>query len=140
MKDSSVNTELITKAGTGGFQSLVDYNISQNADSTWIITLDVGSQHLNQYGYAHGGVSLTLMDVAGGVALYASDKKINRMATISLSQNFINAMRPGLVTATGQIDRMGNSIGYCSMQLYQGSLEGELLATAQAAYRIFTNE
>ncbi|MDX1739597.1 MAG: PaaI family thioesterase [Alphaproteobacteria bacterium] len=134
------NKELLGSDGTGGFHNHVGYKILENAAGQWIVTLDVSEQHLNQYGVAHGGVSLTLMDVAGGVALYAHGPLIKRMATISMSQNFVSSVPPGLVTAIGHVDRFGRAVGYCTMKLYRGDLGGDLLASAQGSYRLFLED
>ena len=58
-------------------------------------------------------------------------------ATISLSVNFIGPVRPGLVLAIAEIQRIGGSVAYTSMALHAGDFDGELLATAHGAYRLF---
>ena len=55
---------------TGAFEDTVGYDILQQSDGLWVIRLELGEKHLNQYGIAHGGVPLTLLDVAGGSAVY----------------------------------------------------------------------
>jgi len=123
-----------------GFHATIGYDVFQNEDQRWIVSLDVSDRHLNQYGVAHGGVGLTLMDAAGGMALYAARDDIQRMATISMSQNFLSSAKPGIVMAIGEVERLGKAVGYCTMRLYQDGLNGELIATAQGAYRLFLKE
>jgi uncharacterized protein (TIGR00369 family) len=86
---------------------------------------------------AHGGVALVLLDTVGGVHLLATRLERARLVTISLSANFIGPVRPGLVVATAEIQRIGGSVAYTSMALHAGDFEGELLATAHGAYRLF---
>ena len=73
----------------------------------------------------------------GGVHLLATRPELARLATISLSANFIGPVRPGLVLATAEIQRIGGSVAYTSMALHAGDFDGELLATAHGAYRLF---
>jgi uncharacterized protein (TIGR00369 family) len=86
---------------------------------------------------AHGGVALVLLDTVGGVHLLATRPELARLVTISLSANFIGPVRPGLVLATAEIQRIGGSVAYTSMALHAGEFDGELLATAHGAYRLF---
>jgi len=101
------------------------------------VELEVEERHLSQYGIAHGGVAMVLLDTVGGVHLLATRPELTRLATISLSANFIGPVRPGLVLATAEIQRIGGSVAYTSMALHAGDFDGELLATAHGAYRLF---
>ncbi|MTI10617.1 PaaI family thioesterase [Curvivirga aplysinae] len=123
-----------------GFHATMGYDVIQDTNGRWMVTLDVSERHLNQYGVAHGGVALTVMDAAGGMALYAKRDDIQRMATISMSQNFLSSAKPGIILGIGEVERMGKAVGYSSMRLYQDEIGGELIATAQGAYRLFIKE
>lgn len=85
---------------------------------------------------AHGGVALVLLDTVGSVHLLAKRPELARLATISLSAAFIGPVRPGLV-ATAEIQRIDGAVAYTSMALHAGDFDGELLATAHGAYRLF---
>ena len=122
---------------TGPFGEHVGYRIIERPDGRWVVELILEDCHLNQYGIAHGGVPLTLLDVAGGSAVYRLGLDVSRIATISMNTNFINGARPGRLVAAGQVDGHGRTVAYTSMRLYQDSEEGTLLATAQGSYRLF---
>ncbi|RED48665.1 PaaI family thioesterase [Aestuariispira insulae] len=122
---------------TGAFGDLVGYEFQELDGDRWAVSLDLSDHHLNQYGIAHGGVPLTLLDVAGGGAVYRLGLAVSRIATISMSTNFIGGAGSGRLVATGCVDGHGQTIAHTSMQLYQGDLNGSLLATAQGSYRLF---
>ena len=122
---------------TGPFEELVGYRIASSPEHGVYVELEVEEKHLSQYDIAHGGVALVLLDTVGGVHLLASRPGLSKLATISISANFIKPIRRGRVVATAQIQRLGGSVGYTSMALHQGDFEGELLATAHGAYRLF---
>lgn len=122
---------------TGAFEDTVGYDILQQPDGLWVVRLELAEKHLNQYGIAHGGVPLTLLDVAGGSAVYQLGLSINRIATISMNTNFIQGAMPGRLTAIGEIEGHGKTVAYTRMRLHQGELDGPLLATAQGSYRLF---
>jgi acyl-coenzyme A thioesterase PaaI-like protein len=78
-----------------------------------------------------------LLDTVGGMHLLARRPELARIATISLSANFIGAVRPGLVLATAEIQHIGGSVADTSMALHAGDFARELLAAAHGAYRLF---
>ena len=125
------------KLATGPFAGLIGYRTKVSEAHGAYVELDVEERHLSQYGIAHGGVALVLLDTVGGVHLLAERPELARIATISLSANFIGPVRPGLVLATAQIQRIGGAVAYTSMTLHAGEFDGELLATAHGAYRLF---
>lgn len=118
-----------------GFETTVGYRIAIEGEVARI-HLEVDDRHLNVYGAGHGGVALTLLDVAGGVQTYLTARP-ERMATINLATQFVDLVQPGSVVATAQIDRLGKSVAHTSMALRQHDTEGPLLATAVASYRLF---
>ena len=122
---------------TGAFGDLVGYEIIERPDGGWTVELDLADRHLNQYGIAHGGVPLALLDVAGGSAVYRLGLDVSRIATISMNTNFIAGASPGRLVAAGQVDGHGRTVAYTSMRLHQGSETGPMLATAQGSYRLF---
>ena len=125
------------KLATGPFERLVGYRTRLSEAHGAYVELEVEERHLSQYGMAHGGVALVLLDTVGGVHLLARQPELARLATISLSANFIGPVRPGLVLATAEIQHIGGSVAYTSMALHAGDFDGELLATAHGVYRLF---
>ena len=122
---------------TGPFQRLVGYRTRISAAHGAYVELEIEERHLSQYGVAHGGVALVLLDTVGGVHVLMARPELARLATISLSANFIKPVRPGYVVATAAIQRIGGAIAYTSMALHEGGFDGEVLATAHGAYRLF---
>lgn len=122
---------------TGPFEQLIGYRILMSPEHGACVELVVEARHLSQYGVAHGGVALVLLDTVGGVHLLAVRPELARIATISMSANFIGPVRPGRVVARAEIQRIGGSVAYTSMTLHAGDFDGEILATAHGAYRLF---
>ncbi len=125
---------------TGPFQQLVGYRSYLEPDLSVRVELDIAEQHLSQYGIGHGGVTLTLLDTAGGLAVLAQAADAARIATISLATNFVRGLEAGKAMALGRVDYLGRAIAHASMELRAESAEGPLLATARGAYRIFRED
>lgn len=122
---------------TGPFGDVVGYRIRHDPAAGVYLELEVGEQHLSQYGIAHGGVTLTLLDAAGGVACFLAAPDALRVATITLAANFVRGVPRGGVVATARIDGAGGSVAHASMEVRAGGFGGDLLATATASYRLF---
>ena len=130
----------VSGPSTGPFEALIGYRARTSPEHGVYLELDVEEKHLSHYGVAHGGVALVLLDTVGGICLFGCRPGISRVATISLSTNFIAAVRPGRVVATAEIERIGGAVAYTTMRLHAGDFEGELLATGHGAYRLFQAE
>jgi len=122
---------------TGSFQELVGYRALVAPDGSVRVVLDVDDRHLSQYGIAHGGVTLTLLDTAGGLAVLVAAPKLVRVATVSLATNFVRGVERGRVVATARLDHLGSAIAHAAMSLHAGSEDGPLLAVGHGAYRLF---
>ncbi len=123
---------------TGPFEQLLGYRFGWDEQAGVTVELDIDERHLSQYGIAHGGVTLVLLDTIGGVvAALAAGETLARIATIALAANFIRAVTPGRVVATARLDHLGTSVAHLAMQLHEREVAGPLLATATAAYRLF---
>lgn len=126
---------------TGPFERLVGYRLGFDEHAGLVVELELEECHLSQFGVAHGGVTLVLLDTVGGVAAaLAVGDALERIATISLAANFIRAARPGRVVATARIDHLGRSVAHLVMHLHEGRATGPLLATATGAYRLFRRD
>jgi uncharacterized protein (TIGR00369 family) len=122
---------------TGPFEELVGYQVRHHPAHGAHLELDIEERHLSQYGIAHGGVTLTLLDAAGGMACLFQIPGLRRIATISLATSFVRGVERGRVLALGRLEQVGGAVAHVSMHLRARSFEGPLLATATAAYRLF---
>ena len=84
----------------------------------------------------HGGVTATLVDTVGSLALrpHLQNPYEDQMATINLNVNYLRGA-DGDVEAYGNVVRAGNSVGVSEIEITQ---DGETVAVGQAAYRIFS--
>lgn len=122
---------------TGGFQALIGYGVRRDPARGAYVELEVGERHLNNYGVGHGGLVLVLLDTIGGVTCFLEVADAARVATVSLSANFIRAVEPGRVVARGRLDHAGTTIGFAAMEVRAGGFDGPLLATATGTFRLF---
>ncbi|MGE0152354.1 MAG: PaaI family thioesterase [Reyranellaceae bacterium] len=95
---------------------------------------------LNASGVAHGGVIMTLLDAACGLAAtYQGPDKPRRLCrSLSFTTQFINPGRRGLLTARGQKRSDGRAAFVCEGEIVDE--DGELLATGTGTFRYIPKE
>jgi uncharacterized protein (TIGR00369 family) len=81
----------------------------EKADGRVRIRFDPKPEHLNSWKGVHGGVVMTLLDVALGSASRTLDLSCIGAATVELKTNFLAAAL-GAVTAEGRAQRAGRSL------------------------------
>jgi uncharacterized protein (TIGR00369 family) len=96
------------------------------------VGLELGPDHLNLQGTAHGGVLATLADTAMGLAYRTVLEPGTDHLTSSLQITFLSAGRPGRIVARGAVVKRGRRLGYAEADVTDG--EGTLLARANATF------
>lgn len=87
----------------------------------------------NSWGIAHGGVVMTLLDVAMGHAARSLSTPAQGVATIDATVSFIREGR-GKLVAEGRALRGGRSIVFCEGEIRDAG--GELVAKAIGTFKV----
>ena len=119
-----------------GAQRLLGYVVDiSEQDGKGRCVLDIGPQHGNRHGGLHGGIIACMLDNAMGyaAALSADPKGQTKFLTISMSTQFIGAVKEGRIVATGTVTGGGRKIVFVDGEL-RGE-DGRLLATASGAFK-----
>jgi uncharacterized protein (TIGR00369 family) len=87
--------------------------------------------HMNQLGIAHGGITMTLLDVALGTASRSGADK-SAVMTLDMQTQFIAPGR-GTLTAEGRIVKSGRSLVFVEADVHDE--EGTLVAKASAIFK-----
>src|SRR5271163_1061994 len=87
-----------------------------------VIALDLTARHLNSWSVAHGGVLMTLLDVAMAVAGRSLDPAAAGGVTLEMKTNFLQPANAGTrLIASGHVFHRSSAMAYC---------EGEVRDTA----------
>jgi uncharacterized protein (TIGR00369 family) len=87
--------------------------------------------HMNQLGIAHGGVTMTLIDVALGTAARSGADK-SAVMTLDIQTQFISPGR-GTLEAEGRIVKAGRSLVFVEADVHDQ--EGTLVAKASGVFK-----
>ena len=97
------------------------------------LRLDPRPELENSWGSMHGGVLMTLLDVALASAGRSLDESCNGALTVEIKVNFI-AAASGAVLGVGRAQRAGRSLIFSEGELT--SEEGVLLAKATGTFKL----
>ena len=97
------------------------------------ISLDLRPELLNSFEVSHGGVIMTMLDVAMAVAARGLQKHPAGVMTIDMSASFLRAAR-GRIVAEGKVLRSGASLFFCEGEAHDES--GELVAKSLGTFKL----
>lgn len=120
-----------------GFQTHTGYRVTAWSAGRAVIEMQVAPFHLNRHGVVHGGMLVSLLDVAGGHAVTFCDVpgRMRLATTIALATTFLAPARRGLLRAEGWLRGGGRKTVAITAEVVDDT--GTLIALAQGSYRYF---
>ena len=124
-----------SEAGSTPFSQLLGMRCLEREKGRARYELEVGPEHLNRRGVAHGGVVASLLDTALGAAVVSSITKEEWTGTLELSVQFREPVRPGPVVAQGRMARRGRNVAFAEGEILDAS--GKILASGHGVWTIW---
>lgn len=84
----------------------------------------------------HGGVISTLIDTAGGAAVWTTVNRLDRVSTIDLRVDYLRPGRAETLVAEARVVRTGNRVGVVTVRAFHESAPSETVADGKAVYNI----
>lgn len=97
------------------------------------ITLDLRPELLNSFEVAHGGIVMTLLDVAMAMAARVKLNHVGGIMTIDMSTSFIRSAKDKVIVE-GNVLQLGKSIQFCEANAYDST--GQLIAKAIGSFKL----
>ena len=104
------------------------------ADGRSQLALNLESRHMNSWQVTHGGVVMTLLDVAMSLAGRSLDPQSRAGVTVEMKTSFLQpAGTPGArIVASGHAFRRPTTMCFCEAELHDGD---RLLAKAMGTFK-----
>lgn len=96
------------------------------------LALDLADRHMNSWGVGHGGVVMTLLDVAMARAGRSLEHDSPATITVEMKTSFFAPAR-GRLRAVGRVLHRSITMAYCEAELYAG--DGTLAAKALGTFK-----
>jgi uncharacterized protein (TIGR00369 family) len=125
----------IITARPSAFNQAVGLRLAHWIDGEATVELDVTGDHLNRSGFVHGGVLMTLIDVACGYAgtWTAAGDDTRLCVTLDLTTSFVAPAVSGCLTTVAKVIGGGRKIYFARAEVRDEA--GALLATGQGSFR-----
>lgn len=115
------------------FMHLVGFDLTEIEAGLIKGEMPIEQKHLQQFGFVHGGVTSTLMDITMGFAAYSLVSQGEGVVTANLSVDYHHPGIGDSLLAVGKVEKPGSKMFFCSGELYAISNgESKLIATARS--------
>jgi uncharacterized protein (TIGR00369 family) len=104
-------------------------------DDPQTVRMPVRPDLINRGGLLSGVATYAMVDYCMGSTLWAQTTREERIATISISINYIQTATAGEVVCQTELDRRNRSVGILKSVIHAD--DGRLLVTAIGSYAIF---
>ena len=115
------------------YATLLGIRLRSRGENRAEIELTLRPELMNSWDTAHGGVLMTLLDIAMAVAARSSDPKAVGAITVEMKTNFIGTCQ-GTIVAEGRCIHSGKSVAFCEAEARDES--GRLVATASGTFMV----
>lgn len=115
------------------FLDLLGVKAEQVGGGAARISVEPRPELLNSFDVFHGGVIMTLLDVAMAVAARSSRNHAGGVMTVDISVSFLRSSS-GRLVAEGRVLRGGQSLYFCEGEVLDDS--GELVAKALGTFKL----
>jgi uncharacterized protein (TIGR00369 family) len=104
------------------------------AEGRAIVALDLEPRHLNSWAVAHGGVLMTLLDVAMAVAGRSLDPDAGGGVTVEMKTSFLQPAKAGArLTAAGHAFHRSTTMAFCDGEVRDAN--DRLIAKAMGTFK-----
>ena len=99
------------------------------------VALTLTAHHMNSWQVAHGGVSLTLLDVAMAMATRSLDERAQAGVTVEMKTSFLQAGgKPGdRLVSRGKVFHRSTTMCFCEAELWNAD---KLVAKAMGTFKM----
>ena len=115
------------------FASLLGIRMVEHGSGHALIEVELKADLLNSAGVAHGGVIMTVLDIAMSIAARTKDPKGTMAVTIQMSTSFIAPAR-GTLRAEANCVHLGKKVAFCEAEARDG--HGTVLARASGTFMV----
>lgn len=115
------------------FLDMLGVKAELNDEGCPVVSVELRPELMNSYHVSHGGVIMTLLDVAMAMAARTSFQHKGGVMTVDMSMSFLRPAS-GRVVAQGRVLRGGRSLYFCEAEAQDAS--GQMIAKSLGTFML----
>ncbi|HLE96009.1 MAG TPA: PaaI family thioesterase [Candidatus Thermoplasmatota archaeon] len=125
---------MISPPGAGPYADLLGATVVRATDAEYEVAMDADARHTNQFGVLHGGLQMSLLDMAMGSLVARSLAPGETTASVSIATEFLAGGRAGRVVAKARLVKRGKTVAFPEAELVDAA--GRVLSRASGVWVI----
>ncbi len=118
VRNPNFKENIIEKLKGQHFMHHIGFNLTKISKGKVVGEMPLKQIHNQQFGFVHGGVTATLMDITMGFAAYTLVPEGYGVVTASLGIDFLNPGEGEKIMAVGKVEKVGNKLLFCKAKLF----------------------
>lgn len=136
-KDPDFENKIRQRLSGQHFMHLMGFDLTNITAGVVMGEMSLAQKHLQQYGYVHGGVTATILDITMGFAAYSLMPLGKGVVTANISVDYFNPGEGDKIISIGEVDKPGSKMVFCSGKVYtEKNGERKLIATARSVMAV----
>ena len=116
------------------YHRFLDYKVVERSKGFVRLEMTGFNHHRNRGDYIHGGVLMSLMDIAGIMAGGRASGETRKAVTVTLNCNFLATAMGESIYAEGRIIRKGRSMFFSDIRVVDAET-GKIYSSGQGTYK-----
>jgi uncharacterized protein (TIGR00369 family) len=139
-KDPNFKKKILQKLSGQHFMHLMGFNITEIHAGKIVGEMSLAQKHQQQYGFVHGGVTATILDITMGFAAYTLMPIGKGVVTANISVDYLNPGDGDKIIAVGEVEKPGGKMVFTVGKVYvEKDGVRKQIASARAVMAVIDN-
>ena len=140
-KDQNFESKIRERLSGQHFMHLMGFNITTILAGEVTGEMKLEQKHLQQYGFVHGGVTATILDITMGFAAYSLMPLDKGVVTANISVDYLHPGDGDRIIAVGSVEKAGKKMVFTSGKVYiEKNGVRKLIASARAVMAVIESK
>lgn len=117
-KDPSFESKIRERLSGQHFMHLMGFDLTSIKAGEVIGEMPLEQKHMQQYGFVHGGVTATILDITMGFAAYSLMPVGKGVVTANISVDYLNPGDGDKIIAIGTVEKPGGKMVFTTGKVY----------------------
>ena len=100
------------------FMHLMGFDLTEISAGKVVGEMSIDTKHLQQYGFVHGGVTATILDITMGFAAYSLMPLGKGVVTANISVDYLNPGDGEKIIAIGKVEKPGGKMVFTTGEVF----------------------